>query len=581
MRFKLLLMLVVLMVLAVSVSASSQPIFNITEIKNYTKGSLFLTGNNPDRLIQFNLTGSNTLEMIEAGGINTKGYSWSSLQESWIQNQTLLNGLELGTGVTQEYLMYGFDYLGNKTLIYRPNNGTPQEYQWDISTQKWKNYSQTPSFQAHTFQASGLGIINNFPITGRTAMIDIKDSIRGWQRINGVWSTNDSLASGLHTPYGQERYNYIFNLTKSNQPNLITAVGGSPKLFIWEWGGNSWRLLYNQTDNINIEDPATGYIQNYFGKSFVLFAGKNNTENLTYPLNISVSYKPQADNVSITPTPLNSGSATGHCLFNDTDGDSSTGTFLRWYLNNSLRNDANNSFTLLSGNVTQDTNITFSCRVNDTNLAGDWVNSSIITVGDQTAPTLSSANVTPATGTSTSNINISISCVDTSQISSVLVTTNKSNVHTNHTMNSLGNSFYQFIDTYADETYTIPFFYCQDTSTNLVIGTSSLSFTISTPTVSSGGGGGGGGTIVQQNITVINQTVSNCNQNKVCEKSNGEDAFGCPSDCKINANYFTCDDPTQNCIANLFDVKNKTLRFFTVVVIISIIIFFLPKGRKK
>lgn len=210
-------------------------------------------------------------------------------------------------------------------------------------------------------------------------------------------------------------------------------------------------------------------------------------------LNITQNEVPNATNVSITPLPVSGGNTlTGHYNYSDPDGDSQLDVQSYWYINKTMVLTANNTRTLLSGNVTDFSNITFSARFNDSYDWGDWVNSSTITVGDSTPPTLSSASVSPTSGTSSSNINISVACTDLSAISFVTVTTNNTNVHTNHSMTNLGDRW-QFTQTYGDGSYTIPYFYCQDTSTNLVIGASNLVFTISTPTGSTSGGGGGGG----------------------------------------------------------------------------------------
>jgi len=101
-------------------------------------------------------------------------------------------------------------------------------------------------------------------------------------------------------------------------------------------------------------------------------------------------------------------------------------------------------------------------------------------------------------------------------------------------------------------------------------------FTV-TPAPTNAGGGGGS----QLPIIVIgNESVSNCNNNLKCEGSNGEDPFGCPSDCKINLNYLTCDDPAQQCITDLFDVRNKTVRFAIAGGLLALFIIFIPKDSE-
>jgi len=81
---------------------------------------------------------------------------------------------------------------------------------------------------------------------------------------------------------------------------------------------------------------------------------------------------PITKNVSITPEPLNEGNtAKGHANYTDADGDVAGGNQTYWYVNKTIINEANNSFTLLGGNVTLNSNITFSARYNETQ---DWSN---------------------------------------------------------------------------------------------------------------------------------------------------------------------------------------------------------------
>ena len=250
-----------------------------------------------------------------------------------------------------------------------------------------------------------------------------------------------------------------------------------------------------------------------------------------------------------------------------------------WYVNKTMITTANNSFTLKGGNSTLNANITFSIRYNDTFNYSDWVNSSTPTVGDSVAPTITNQSINGNSFTTTERVNITLICTDSGVIDSAKVEHNATGTYSNSTAVLLGNSIYSYNALFGLGKYNVTNLYCADSSNNIARDASNFTFTVTSPPSggSSGGGGGGGGaqSIIQINQT--NVTISNCNQNRICEASNGEDPFGCPTDCKINLNYITCDDPTQRCIKDLFDVKNKTIRFAIVGVILAIMIIALPE----
>lgn len=320
------------------------------------------------------------------------------------------------------------------------------------------------------------------------------------------------------------------------------------------------------------------------GKRIAIMVWANDSQNWintsdTYYFDVANTL-PIVNNVSITELPISIGDdLKGHGNFTDIDLDSTGGNETLWYVNKTMITTANNSFTLKGGNATLNANITFSIRYNDTFNSSEWVNSTSPTVGDSVAPTIINQSINGNSFTTTDKVNVTLTCTDSGEIINVKVEHNGTGTYSNSTAVLLGNSIYSYNALFGLGKYNVTNLYCADSSGNIARDASNFTFTVSTAGGggSSGGGGGGGGaqSIIQINQT--NVTISNCNQNRICEAANGEDPFGCPTDCKINLNYITCDDPTQRCIKDLFDVKNKAVRFAIVGVILAIMIIALPE----
>ena len=200
-----------------------------------------------------------------------------------------------------------------------------------------------------------------------------------------------------------------------------------------------------------------------------------------FNLNITQNNQPNATNVSITPLPITAGNAlTGHCNYSDSDNDQAGGNQTYWYINRSVINTANNSFSLLGGNVTELANITFSCRYNDTYDWSNWINSSTANVGDATSPTINSFSINSLTFT-TGTINITANVTDAlSSIDFVRATIDG----VNQSMSLLGDSIYQFTATagsgsFGTGQHNISYFIARDSSSNIQTNSSTINFTIS------------------------------------------------------------------------------------------------------
>ena len=242
--------------------------------------------------------------------------------------------------------------------------------------------------------------------------------------------------------------------------------------------------------------------------------------------------------------------------------------------------------------------INFTIIVNDT--SNNFVQiDRILSVGDTTPPIISNQSLKSSSLLTTDIFNLTIVASDNSgSIQYCRAEINNTATPINFTMNLIDSATNLYSLSGVANTLFINGLHnntaisCADGSSNIARDQSNFTFTVSNPPSggggSSGGGGGGGGITCPAGLTLnstgfcVNATtiiseVSNCNYNQICEAKNGEDPFACPTDCKINANYLTCDDPTQNCIFNLFDAKNKAVRIGVIIALGSIMIVALPK----
>lgn len=215
---------------------------------------------------------------------------------------------------------------------------------------------------------------------------------------------------------------------------------------------------------------------------------------------------PRAENVSITPLPLISGNAKGHSFYNSTDNLISNGNQTYWYVNKTLVLEANNSFILLAGNVTDKANITFSARFNDTYRWGKWINSSNLLVSDTTIPQIFNANWSSLSITNGDQVNVRVNATDNGFLQDINISVvnpnglafNRrcSNINLNNYLCNI--TFFDGDETIVNGLWNLTNVSAMDTSNNVI--TTYPNVTMRVNPASSGGGGGasggGGGTAI-------------------------------------------------------------------------------------
>ena len=303
------------------------------------------------------------------------------------------------------------------------------------------------------------------------------------------------------------------------------------------------------------------------------------TFNITNDINLY-----NITNVSITPLPLDVNTL-AKCNFNLTNKARQNDTInisdQRWYVNNSFVATAGNT-TLSAGNVTLNSNITCEARINTGYGLTSWtqyVNSSIATVGDLTAPTIVGQTINGNSFTTEQRVNATVNCTDNVRINYARVEWNRTGAFANDTMTSLGNNVYSYNSLFAIGKYNATNFYCDDGSGNIARDLSNFTFTVTSPpsggsgTPSGEGGGGGTATTITiregmpllsfGGLTLIDFNVLTTPSKKVKIvrfKNVGNVTFANAKvliDGEANRfiNPFVCDLNLQNCINESINIK--------------------------
>lgn len=270
------------------------------------------------------------------------------------------------------------------------------------------------------------------------------------------------------------------------------------------------------------------------GTYFIMFNITDNASNnvivfYTFNLTNNISNY-NATNVSITvnstgvsPPIEVANTLRGHCnsTSKSNEFNNLTSNWTAWWINGSIASW--NATTLDNSNITLNANITYMCRVanqfwanglGSTSLT-EFVNSSTITIGDTTSPTITGQAINGNSFTTEQRINVTVNCTDNAVVDYVRVEWNRTGSYVNDTMTLLNSNQYSYTALFAVGNYNITKFYCKDGSNNIANDISNFTFRVTSPsggggTPSDGGGGGGGTTtIIKQANTTFDLLTEN------------------------------------------------------------------------
>lgn len=227
-----------------------------------------------------------------------------------------------------------------------------------------------------------------------------------------------------------------------------------------------------------------------------------------------VNTPPVVSDVKINNTPINTNSANGSASYSDLDNDSQSAMAFQWFVNGRLNQTGDNQSLFLSGNYTTDDSLIVSIRVYDGTDWSSWSNSSNVTVGDASVPTIPviSLEKTSLPNTVGNTNNLTVNGTDTASniltINFTLNRTDNSVVTRSFTVPSglrsvrLGYAIFASDETLTVGVYNITNVRVCDSSNNCNSTTDRLSFpswvgltfeVTQAPDTGSGAGGGGGG----------------------------------------------------------------------------------------
>ena len=299
--------------------------------------------------------------------------------------------------------------------------------------------------------------------------------------------------------------NFTISVTENNNLTWFIYLdkNSNPTTLINDSGN---RTQGNYTLNpFTLNNDTEGSIN---GTYFLKFNGTNNASRffeILFSFNLTnniTNYN--VTNVTITTLPLEVGAtATGHCNITSFSSEKNNASLIEriWWVNNTNLTTNINSTTLAGGNVTNNANITFMCRVNNGYGNTAWtvfVNSSTATVGDTITPTISGQSINGNSFTTSQRVNVTVNCTDDIVVDIVRVEWNRTGSYANDTMTLLNLNQYSYTALFSVGNYNATKFYCRDGGSNMANDTSNFTFSVTSPPSSSGGtsGGGGGGTTI-------------------------------------------------------------------------------------
>lgn len=445
-------------------------------IRFYVQPSSFINGQKGARLATTNTTG--------AGGGDSETLQF--LQYNNVMDQMVVNDCQVPT----QYPLFKQDNTKQLLQISTLNNASWNIY---INNSLAHNIPMAGCLENMSYLQFGLAgtssvfniqnmtvfngsIFNNPPSVTNVSILPL--TLQYGNTTQGFCNYTDIDGDGL---ISTETYWYVNNTQISTASNSLTLSG------------------QNFTKNSNVTFSCRK--SDYVGFSNWINSSRYNVTNIL----------PLVVNVSLSELPYQVGNtAKGNCQYIDYDNESSGGNQTYWWVNKTLITTANNSFDLSGGNLTLNSNITFSCRYNDTVNWTDWTNSSTATVGDTTSPSFpNDGSVNPSSATINSVMALLVNASDNNQIGTMISEIRDPNsIKTNYTMTlydgSLHNGQWSFNYTATTVGTHIVVFYAIDGNGNRANTGGTLTFVM---TAASTGGSGGGSSSPQNIIIAGNMSV--------------------------------------------------------------------------
>ena len=435
-------------------------------------------------------------------------YFWDRSETQVFPNIRFATSDELNLTLKLSFLMNNsINYTINGTIngnipLVSGSLGTTENVSFMRITSDLNSNSQVYDFAVYNGTTTDDGI---------TDIINISPSISINTPLNNSQSHNATMNLNFTISTTSPNFNFTFEVYADKNSTYTTRLNRSEN-----FTSGNFTIIYSFPE----------YLGSVNGTIFIKINGTDNasnnfevfhTYNITNDLNLY-----NTTNVSITPLPIEVNTQIkGH--FNLTNkaniltsapnqSDNITISDCNWYLNRTLVTTAGNNSFLNAPNITNNANVTRSCRVNNGFGSTAWtqyVNSSTTIVGDTTNPflnncTLSSTSITDASG---STINLTCEATDVSNIQTMVATLNgtinKTLTFSFTQATTIKPTYviFQSLETLLVGSYSVSQVNVTDTSSNkLSNATNDLHFSVtSAPSPSpspapAGGGGGGGGT---------------------------------------------------------------------------------------
>ncbi|MBI4029302.1 MAG: hypothetical protein HY376_02970 [Candidatus Blackburnbacteria bacterium] len=432
----------------------------------------------------------------------------------------------------------------------------------------------------------------NSPITMANASIIVNHTLEG-KNVCGQFWFNDSGNNFNQTSFSCFNVRSIFPTLNANGTNFSIIKKGQAGLF-----------FFNVTDDVNLSRVVVEHNMTIDGVPTNITCNAENTLSYNCTVNITMVFgnltpfyvkvfmndtsnqlnntapkavfntsntAPIANDIKINNTPITSTKdSNGSASSSDVDNNSQSIMAWQWFVNGVVNKTGDNRSLFLSGNYTTDDTLIVSIRVNDDTDWSEWANSSTVTVGDATAPTIPGFFVNATSILTTETLNFTVNATDASSniqtmnfslITPTAVLDRSFTIPSGQKSVNVSYKLFSGSETATAGTYNVSAVRVVDSSDNTnTTPITTINFTL---TIAGGGGtggttGGGGGPSTpivcgvgeaDVNGTCVptsNLTRAPRSGDGVCDGLAGEDPFNEPA-CTFGGSL-TCSDPTQPCI---------------------------------